>query len=88
MELFEGLRFVPALCGLLKKPPETFRVEEQTLYLIGDPDTEGSATTVSLSAIATKDPNRSDGFLLEILLVVSLEVSMSIERPGVFAVRT
>ena len=71
---------------MVKKFPEALCIENESLYFIGDPHTECSATAFVASAIATEDAKSSDSFLSEILLVVSSEESVSIQCPSEFAV--
>ena len=73
---------------MAKEFPKLFCIEKESLYMIGDPDTEGSATAFVAAAVTTEDADSSDRFLSEILLIVSSEESVSIQGPGVFAVRT
>ena len=68
--------------------PKAICIEKESFYFIGDPHTECSATPFVAAAITTEDAESSDRFLSEILLVVSFEESVSIQRPGVLAVRT
>ena len=72
----------------MKKFPKANCIEKESFYFIGDPHTECSATAFVAAAITTEDADSSDSFLSEILLVVSFEESVSIQRPGVLAVRT
>ena len=72
----------------MKKFPEAICIEKESFYFIGDPHAEGPSTTFVAAAITTEDADSSDRFLSEILLVVSFEESVSIQCPGVLAVRT
>jgi len=85
-EVLECLRFIPTCNCALKKFPQALCIEKESLYFVGDPDTEGSSTTVGAATIRAVDTQSSDGFLLEILLIVSFQESVSIQCPSVLAV--
>jgi hypothetical protein len=71
---------------VIKKSPKALCIEKEPLYFLGDPDTEGSATTAGAATIRAVDTQSSDRFLLEILLIVSFQESVSIQCPSVLAV--
>ncbi len=72
----------------MEKFPEAICIEKEPFYFIGDPHTECSATAFVAATITTEDAESPNSFLSEIQLVVSFEKSVSIQRPGVLAVRT
>lgn len=71
---------------MFKELPKAVRIEKEPLHLVSDPETERSATAIGISPVTAKDPQGSDGLLLEVLFVVSFEKPVSIQRPGVIAV--
>ena len=88
LETSERQRFVAACCSEFKELVKTLGIEEESSYLVGDPNTEGSATAAGSAAVRAVDTQSADGLLFEILFVVSFEKSMSIQSPGVLAVWT
>ena len=55
LEISESLGFVAACCGEFKEPVKALGIEEESFYLIGDPNTEGSATAACFAAVGAKD---------------------------------
>ena len=72
----------------MKKVPEAIYIEKESFYFVPDPHTECSATSFVAATVTTEDAESSGSFSSEILLVVSSEESVSIQCPGVLAVRT
>jgi hypothetical protein len=87
VEAFEGTSFVTGRGGVSEELPELSCAEEEPFDFVGEPNAEGSSTALVSSAVATEDAVGANGPASRILVLESLEESMSIERPDVLAVR-
>ncbi len=62
--------------------------QTQSADFVGDPDAESAAAPRPCLAIAAKDASGADGFVLEVLLVESVQTAVAIENADDLAMRT
>lgn len=87
VEAFEGTSFVTGRGCVSEQLPGLCRVNEEPFDFVGEPNAEGSSTALVSSSVATEDAVGANGLAARVLVLESLKESMSIECPGVVAVR-